>query len=373
MKGPQVAVFVWLGNLLLFAGGGFLGYHIYTEIKSDREGVDAVTQGQPKPKLKRVDWLAAATAKEAAQQQDFMNDKLSMRVRPKPPVVKPIDKPPDVKPEPEPDDEALKAELKKWLESKFAVIRVLAGPRMASASVIAKDVRNTVFKVYPDTHFSDLFSKNADDELAKKLREMDVRSLYIKPEGVVFKAPSVNPKYKAKYFEVALDVLNDPNYKPAEPGGTLGKPGASTATAKPPDKMPMPAGTIADPAKPPPDSRPTESTYDEKTDTWTIGTNDFATINVDELAKYAKVVMDKEGKPLGIQITEEIPDNNVVIARGGKKGDIIKAINGKPVTSMSAVRGIVIKERDAGVETFVVDYERAGVPGQKTIRAPKKK
>jgi membrane-associated protease RseP (regulator of RpoE activity) len=135
----------------------------------------------------------------------------------------------------------------------------------------------------------------------------------------------------------------------------------------------MPSGTIADPAKPPVDTRPAESSYDEKTDTWTIGTNDFANINVDELAKYAKVVMDKDGKTLGIQITEEIPDNNVVIARGGKKGDIIKAINGKPVRDMSAVRGIVIKERDAGVETFVVDYERGGVPGQKTIKVPKKK
>jgi membrane-associated protease RseP (regulator of RpoE activity) len=96
-------------------------------------------------------------------------------------------------------------------------------------------------------------------------------------------------------------------------------------------------------------------------------------MNVDDLAKYAKVVHDREGRPLGIQISDDIPDDNAVIARGGRKGDIIKAINGKPVTSMSDVRRIVREDYNAGVEEFTVTYERDGVPGTKIFKAPAKK
>lgn len=366
MKGPQLAMLVWLANLALFGGGGLLGYKVYTEITSDRAG-DTRQISEMKSKQKREDWLAKSSTKEA-QQQDFTSDKLSLRARPKPPV-KPPDPPPPPPPKPDPTDDELKAELQKWLSDKFTLLRILYGPpAMASATVIAKDAGNASLRIHTTMHFPTFF-KDSKDKSMDKLKAMDITCIEIKEDRLVFKAPSVNsnPKFRTKYFEVELTFA--PNtFKPITLGGDRGP-------VAPPQgsKIDIPKEAPPDPRVEVEDTRPRISSYDEGTDTWTLGTEDYVNINVDELARYAKVVHDAEGKPLGIQISDEIPEDNVVLGRGGRKGDIIKAINGKPITSMSEVRRVVRTDYNNGVEEFTVDYERDGVPGRKIFRAPKKK
>lgn len=368
MKGPQLAMLVWLANLVLFGGGGLLGYKIYSEITADRAS-DTRTISEMKSKQKREDWLAKSSAKEAQQQQDFASDKLSMRARPKPPVKPPppVDPPP---PKPDPTDEELKAELQKWLNDKFTLQRILFGPpTLASATVIAKDAGNASLRIHTTMHFATFF-KDTKDKSLEKLKALDMTCIEIKEDRLVFKAPSVNSnaKFRNKFFEVELTFPAN-TFKPI----TLG--GEARALTPPPSgtKIEIPKEIPPDPRVEIEDTRPKASVYDQANDTWTLGTDDYVNINVDELAKYAKVVHDAEGKPLGIQISEEIPEDNVVLGRGGRRGDIIKAINGKPVTSMSDVRRVVRQDYDAGVEEFTVEYERDGLPGRKIFKAPKKK
>jgi hypothetical protein len=127
--------------------------------------------------------------------------------------------------------------------------------------------------------------------------------------------------------------------------------------------------------KEPVDTRPTTSTYDQKTDTWELGTEDFARPEViDEMARYARVVQDAQGKAIGIQITDDVPENSVLVRRGGRRGDIIKSINGNPVTSVAQARSIGRKLYvDQGVTDFEVGYGRDGVPGVKRFKLPPKK
>ena len=188
----------------------------------------------------------------------------------------------------------------------------------------------------------------------------------IELDHVVLNGPSRNPKYKDKYFDVTL--APDPKAFEKPDVSKLGKSGKIGES-----KIKLPDTTPPDPNIEVEDTRPKESVYDATSDTWTLGTDDYKNVNVDDLARYAKVVHDREGNPLGIQISDDIPDDNSVIARGGRKGDIIKAINGQKVASMSDVRRIVRTEYNNGTEEFVVTFERDGVPGTKIFKVPKKK
>lgn len=365
MKGPQLAALIWLTNLGLLGGGGFLGYHVYSTAKAEQDDTYLRVQA-PKPKEQRVGWLATGAQAASAGHQDLLLDKLSPRVRPpkKAEQVGPI-KPPDPPPVKEPTDDELKAELQKWLTDKFSLLRILSGPpSLASAIVEAKDAGNAKVRLTTDMHFPTVFAKTKDNNL-KKLAAVDLTVVAIQPDKVQLKCAAVNPKYKTKYFEVELLFKPEMFKKPDTELGRAGNTGPKVLET-PPGPMPDPNVEVEDP-------RPTESTYDADTDTWTLGTDDYKNINTDELAKYAKVVHDKDGKPLGIQISEEAPDDNVVLARGGRRGDIIKAINGQAVTSMSDVRRVVRAEYNAGKEEITVDYERDGQPGRKIFRVPRKK
>ena len=266
-----------------------------------------------------------------------------------------------------PSDEVLKKELEDWVNAQFDLVRLWYGdPEFAKATVISNEVKATlIFRAglkFPEEYNAE----KAMDTKVHKLAAHDLTVVSIEYDHVLMKGPSRQAKYKDKYFEVKLKpnkkafVLPDIN--------KLGKTGKIAD-----NKIKLPDNPIPDPTVEVEDTRPKESTYDSKTDTWTLGTDDYKNINVDDLAKYAKVVHDRDGNPLGIQISDDIPDDNTVIARGGRKGDIIKAINGKPVTSMSDVRRIVREDYNAGVQEFTVTYERDGVPGTKIFKAPPKK
>lgn len=267
--------------------------------------------------------------------------------------------------DPEPTDEQLKAELEKWLNSQFTVLRLWTGPEsVAKGIVISKEAGNATLILQSGMHFKE-YAEAMDDKV-KKLAAHDLEVLKINWDHVLMKAPSRNPKYKDRYYEVKLSP--DPKIFELPDINSMGK------SVKPREsKLKLPEETPPNPDVEVVDTRPKESVYDQATDTWTLGTDDYKNIDVDDMAKYAKVVHDREGKPLGIQITDDVPDDHTVVSRGGRKGDIIKAINGKPVASMSDVRRIVRTDYNAGVQEFVVTFEREGVPGTKIFKVPPKK
>lgn len=371
MKGPQVAMLVWLGNLAVLGIGGLLGYQFYTSAEDTRSAIDAAREN-PRTSEKIIKWQdtvkSGSESKHALLEETF----LSPRERPKPPPPKPEPGPKPEPPKPDKTDEQLAKEVEDWLNREFMLDRLWFGPpSLASAKVIANPGGKAMLILRPEFNFKAEFSKPeyAKEKLAP-LGKLDITVLAIERDGVLMKAPTIDtdPKYKGKYFDVKLKLKETTNFKP---DGKLGKKGSIVGGNT---RLPMPKEPV--PAPPSPeeeDTRPLKSDYDEANDMWTIGREDYQGLDVDELAKYAKVVHDREGKPLGIQISDEIPEDNVVVSRGGRRGDIIKAINGKPVASMSDVRRVVREQYNAGIEEFRVDLERDGVPMQKVFRAPAKK
>lgn len=441
MKGPQLSALIWLANLLVLAGGAFVGYQFWQDMEADRDAKYAQAS-QPKTKEKRVAWQNTVDSATTADHSYFRDSLLSPHARPDKISMSPsggtLQKETTLKVaggsgdtskytwsiqgtvpagvslsaktgattvlrfskatpqessvtvraangvdeivehtyilsfneviDPEPSDEELKAELEKWVNSQFTLLRLWYGaPSIAKAVVISKEAKNATLLFQGGMKFSEEFSKErAMDPNVQKLAKYDLEVVSIEWDHVLMKGASRNPKYKDRRYEVKLSP--DPKAFELPDINKLGRTGKIGDS-----KIKLPDNPPPDPTVEVEDTRPKESVYDAGTDTWTLGTDDYKNVNVDELARYAKVVHDREGKPLGIQISEDIPDDNSVIARGGRKGDIIKAINGKPVASMSDVRRIVRTEYNSGVQEFVVTYERDGVPGTKRFNVPKKK
>ena len=266
---------------------------------------------------------------------------------------------------PEVTDEQLKAELEKWVNSQFTLLRLYYGPEdYAKAIVISKEAGNATLIFQAGLHFKE-YAEAMDDKV-KKLGKHDLEIIKIAWDHVLIKGASRRQGYTDRYYEVKLSP--DPKVFELPDINSMGKTGKIRDT-----KLKLPDETPPNPEVEVVDTRPKESVYDKDSDTWTLGTDDYKNINVDDMAKYAKVVHDREGKPLGIQITDDIPEDHTVVSRGGRKGDIIKAINGKPVASMSDVRRIVRTEYNSGVQEFVVTFERDGVPGTKIFKVPPKK
>ncbi len=104
----------------------------------------------------------------------------------------------------------------------------------------------------------------------------------------------------------------------------------------------------------------------------TLGTEDLDNKEAIEAAGNAlRVVVNEKGEPIGLQITEETPEDNLLIKRGGKRGDIIKSVNGKPVKTLADAKRAVREEYDAGKREFEIGYERDGNPARQMFRAPK--
>lgn len=370
MKGPQVAMLVWLGNLAVLGVGGLLGYNFYTNAEATRSDID-IARENPRTSEKIIKWQdtvkVGAEAKHALLEETF----LSPRERPKPPPPKPDPDPKPEPPKPVKTDEQLAKELEEWVNKQFVLDRLWYGPaNLASAKVISNEANKAMLILRPEFNFKTEYSKEEyKNSKLPLLSKYDITVLSIEWDHVLMKAPTIDtdPKHKGKYFDVKLKLKENTNFKP---DGKLGKTGKITGSTT---RLPMPTEPVPAPTVEEEDTRPAVSVYDSKNDTWDLGTDDYKNINVDELAKFAKVVHDREGKPLGIQISEDIPEDNVVLGRGGRRGDIIKAINGKPVASMSDVRRVVREQYNAGIEEFRVDLERDGVPMQKVFRAPKKK
>ncbi|GIK52731.1 MAG: hypothetical protein HUU03_01500 [Planctomycetaceae bacterium] len=369
MKGGQLALLIWLLNGAVALGGLALGARIYQERAEDLDATFSVASGTTKFKANRIDWASAAKT-GSVDISAFGYRELSPRKRPPPPKKtdpKPVDPP---KPDPEPTDDQLKAELEREINAKFKLMRLMysTDPLYAKALCTAADAGNAAIYLRPNLHFPTEY-KDAPDPKIKGLAAKDYLVKAIEKDHVLIDAPSI--KRPAKRFTVALKFGDSVLAKPPDPknfGKAGGTSGGAAIPQPPKENPPVEAQPV-----PTAETRPKESVYDEKTDSWTIGTDDYMGVNTDDFVKYARTVVDEKGQPIGIQINEEIPDDNVVIKRGGKKGDIIKSINGQAVTNMSDVRRVVRQQYDSGVSEFEVLFERDGVPQRKMFKVPQKK
>jgi hypothetical protein len=362
---------VWLGNLLVLAGGGMIGYKYYTGIESER--TDVYEQVSRKTKLEKTAWQEQGISANATALR-ALNPTLSPRPRP-PAPVKPIDTPPPPPPK-EPTDEELQLELQKWVNEQFTLIRVWG---TVQATATCKEVKGKTLQFFPGMKFKEEYSRDLLEDAYKVLAKYDLTIVSVNvaagkkvlEDHVVINAPSIRPKYANKYFDVALMMSKEAAKEDLSKFGRKMK--GETG------KLPLPKEEIKEEHreadKDPVDTRPKTSTYDDKTDTWRLGTEDFARPEVlDEMARYARVVQDAQGKAIGIQITDDVPEDSVLVRRGGRRGDIIKSINGNPVTSVAQARAIGRKLYvDQGVLDFEVGYERDGVPGVKRFKLPPKK
>ncbi len=368
MKGAQLATVVWIGNLLVLCMGGFLGFKYYTGIESDRDATYKRVQ-TPRTKLTRVSWQEQNQNANAGGIHS-LSLSLSPRRLPAPPTKPVVEGPKPV--EKEPSDEELKAELEKWINEEFTLIRLWG---TATATVKSKKLGDAVnLQFFPGMKFKQEYSGKFLDAKVKQLAQHDltVVSLHIVPgdplaDHVIMNGPSVRPKYAKKYFDVTLKMT--PKVETGRDPTKLGKPSPSTTTkVELPDKTPPPIeDTQVDP-------RPRESKWNEETGEWFLGTDDFARPEVyNEMVQYARVVQDAQGKPIGIQIADNVPENSLIVRRGGRRGDIIKSINGQPVRSVGEARRIGKEEYDKGITSFEVIFERDGVPQSRKFTVPPKK
>jgi hypothetical protein len=368
MKGAQIATLIWLGNLLVLAGGGFIGYRFYIDIEGSRKTAFNRTLTT---RVAEVPWQERDATRGAATALP-LNQPLSPRVRPtiaatSGPVV-------DTPPPPDPTDEELRAKLEEWLNKEFKLIRTMG----SSHAVIKKGTVDLV--VFPGENFKKDFKEEPQvanlDLTVLSIhfdRQFNASDRSARPNThVVMRGPASlaqgNQKYADKYFEVRL-MLSEEATKPVDLS-KLGGGAIETTSVRPPVRTPAESAPTQQVERS--DSRPMDSSYDAATDTWTLGRNDYDNAQLaNDLAQFARVVSDRDGNSLGIQITENIPQDNIVVQRGGRSGDIIKAINGQPVRSMADVRTIVRQQYNAGQTRFEVSYERDGVPGTKVFNVPR--
>ncbi|MCC6572487.1 MAG: hypothetical protein IT462_01735 [Planctomycetes bacterium] len=396
MKGPQAAMLMWVANLAVLAGGGALGFYVFSSSNAELDDTFVI----PKVKEKApaaINWLEDYGRRTETSLNGLSAGRLSPSKRPVKPVEPPV-KPPDPPAPKEPTDDELKAELATWVNSKFKLIRTISGSSQedsaafiqvaelgASAPLVylpahydPQPTKERIQDLPPGpTYFPTYFDVVSDSKL-KQLAQYKMKVVRIESDFVLFNMPSI--KREKKFFDVKLTFGNDLLSKFAMPdiGAKSTRPSSTPAE---PSKLPVPPvdprkPVVEGPVKPifdPEDPVYGKSKYDAKTDTWDIGYEDFKSLSGDDFVKYAKVVVDNDGQPMGIQITEDVPDDHVVVKRGGQKGDIVKSVNGKAVKSMADVRKIVKTDYDAGVTSFEVVFERNGVPGRKTFKAPKKK
>lgn len=374
MKGPQLATLVWLGNLLVLAGGGFVGYRYYTDIQGQQ---DSVFQRELKTQVKPIEWQ-----KQTGSAGPNLPLNMALTLRPRPQAQVPVTPVTEKPIEKEPTEEELRKEAEEWLNKEFTLLRSWGNP-----VVVSHNQSKTAVTVYVGTNFKEEFSKSTN-AAAKALGAYNITLLSVHrdntfdasdPEArpddhAMFRVPSTRAKYKDRFFEVPLAMHADA-FKPVDvnklSGGSVSASGGASSGLTP--RNPPSGDQVERDDTPPREStRPEKSTFDEKTGIWELGTDDYMNPALPtELAKYAKVVSDKDGNPIGIQADESMPEDNVFLKRGGRRGDIIKSINGEAVRSMADVRRVVRTQYNAGKDVFVVNYERDGIPGTQTIRVPR--
>jgi hypothetical protein len=338
---------------------------LWTDVGTERDQIEFATLSYRSP-LKLQDWSKGKAGANLTEHRTLSDVMLSPRDRPRPqqPVVQ---RPPD-QPPPPPSDEQLRAQLQEWINAEFKLLRTVG-------NYATVQWRTHSLSWQAGMNLRKVYAEHATTALRELARD-DITVLGILRDRVLLRAPSRNDRFKEKYFEVELVMADELR---ARPMTSLA--GVSTARS---GRAPGSPGAVGQ--RPPADADRTapqvtteeaelqrESRYEESTDTWFLGTDDFMDVDLDAWAMYSQPATDADGRVVGIQIRDNTPDNHPALQRGGRKGDIIKAINGVPVRTMADIRRVGREQYNSGTDVFIVDIERNGITIKKTFRVPRRK
>ncbi len=385
MKGPQLALVLWIANIVVVGGGGYLGFKVFTGVGDERKQAHRTVQDYERKNKPISNWDDSGNDNKSLT---LPNNGFSPYKRP-PPPAKP--KPP-VKPklpvvvQPPTEKEQLAATAR-WVDDNFNIVRLgyASKPSAAFALVTIANTGKLEIMVWPELNFDESWGKHKEgkkkgqwkvaDKNRQKLSALKITIKSVEQQALVLEVPNkhTSPKAdKSKRFEIALKLdflklrLGDkyPDFSKYSKETSNGSGGT---------------GTVVDtPEEPPSDPRiekipPPLKESIEKDGVWEINPKDYKGLDVDALTRDLKVVLGADGKPFGIQISENAKDDSLLLKRGGRRGDIIISINGKKVISMSDARRIVRTDYDKGVDSFEVIFERDGESLHKNFNVPRKK
>ena len=305
---------------------------------------------QPQIQAARKNWQSAAHSSQLPHWEDVALSPTKRTVKEEPIIEEPQ---PDV----EPTDAELRAELEARFASEVKLLRIIYAegrPEMCFAKV---RVGSREVVLAPHSAFYATVAETLVKMPPAWLADVHVKD--IRANGVTINAPSRKPE---KRFEITLTIkesslISVGPHREVEPGR---------------DSVPLPGNDRS------PEPR-NENLPAEKTKTtqdadggYRLGTEDTQSKEaLEAAASCLRVVVDERGEPIGMQIPEDVKDDNLLLRCGGRRGDIIKSVNGKPVKTLADARRTVREEYDAGKREFEIGFERDGAPQRQIIRAPK--
>lgn len=322
MKPAHIAMAVWGLNLALMA----VAVPLLTGTKSEADLQSAAVHQQPAP-MPRVRWQNTAPVDAVT----IGEPQLSLRARPKIEEEKPVIK---IDPTLDLTDDELRAELQAALNRRYVLQRTITwieGADKPGAFLLCGGSKLFVFE---GMNFNDF-------EGAEAVGRADIEVKAIAVDHVMVNA--VSATRPDKRFDVRLEF-----------GKTVAAKGFAwmgSVDGGMRIEVPIQDGSDTFPVNPELPGTSDDALPREEMDKL-----------VDEAARFVRVTED------GLQLTDNLPEDSELAKRGARRGDMLKTINGQPVRSMSDVRRIVRTDYNAGLREFRIDYERDGLPMQKTIK-----
>ena len=313
-----------------------------------RAAAQAPELPQPDYKAARVNWSRADVSAEVALWGEAT---LSPTRRPEKQKPIEVENPPH-----ELTDAELRAELEAKIAREIRLLRIVYAEGRPEACFGKVRVGGNEIVLAPNAGFLDAVAESRRKGLPAWLAAVRVKD--ITADSVTLDAASSRPE---KRFEIKL---------------ALTQPGTITVG---PHRQEQPEGKRrhvenkggGDDFEFPP-AQKTKTTQNPD-GSQTLGTEDLDNKEAIEAAGNAlRTVVNEKGEPIGLQIPEDTTDDNLLIKRGGKRGDIIKSVNGKPVKMLADAKRTIREEYEAGVREFEIGYERDGSPGRQVFKLPQK-
>ncbi|MCK6438797.1 MAG: hypothetical protein L6Q71_01190 [Planctomycetes bacterium] len=404
MRKSPLPTVLWVTNLALLAGGGYLAFDFYSDQKSERESLDARLRD------KNIMKIDPPETWESLKNKNTSISFKPVNIMPGPAskietvisgggTTKPIDEGVDFK--------KIRDNIEKEVASKFSVIRVVKMPDVLASveglrSWVALELKGKGFDgmemaVEKGTNIQAKFPKDDNPDYGTQISNTmdaiitEINGNYIilavttkeLTEAIKTTPPEKIEKLDKKLqpvngrYEITLEVPYE-DYKDAFIGvkKTIG--GSSPSRLTGPDKK------IDDASKqiPPVDAAADESPWDmseENRTTKVVGDNvqlgweDMNAGVLEAMTSYVSRQTDMEGNDVGLKFNDSLPSDSLAYRAGARGGDILKSVNGTPVTTIEAAKNLVMNLRNEGVTEFTVVFERNGAERTKFFKLPPKK
>ncbi|MDC1141837.1 hypothetical protein OAU50_01990, partial [Planctomycetota bacterium] len=199
MKGPQLAAVLWVANVAVLGGGGFLGYKVFTGVSSDRSTAHSAVLEYTRKKTPEREWDKTGLT---IDNLDLKKDGFSPYKRPaKEVITKPDDPIVTPPPPPPPSVEEQFDETAKWAAQQFSIerLRYSSLTYLASAIITVKDTGSLELMVWPELNFKKNWGRDAEGEWLvtdpnlQKLSIHDITIKAIEPLALVLDVPNKHP------------------------------------------------------------------------------------------------------------------------------------------------------------------------------------